>query len=80
MSHRRLPSVPVRHADVAFPVGHLAKGEVRALAARAGLPVAARRSSAGICFIGAQHAPSIFLAAAFAHLSLVRRGGKSQGP
>ncbi len=39
---------------MAFPVGHLAKAQVRALAARAGLPSAARRSSAGICFIGTQ--------------------------
>lgn len=44
------------NADVAFPVGHLAKAQVRALAARAGLPSAARRSSAGICFIGARSA------------------------
>ena len=35
-----------------FPVGERTKAEVRALAERAGLPNARRRSSAGICFIG----------------------------
>ncbi len=35
-----------------FPVGHLLKSEVRALAAEAGLPNAARKDSQGICFIG----------------------------
>eukprot|EP00887_Chlorella_sp_A99_P008097 scaffold12.g8097.t1 len=39
-------------ARALFPVGGLAKPAVRALAAEAGLPPAARRSSAGICFIG----------------------------
>jgi len=35
-----------------FPVGDLRKGEVRALAAEAGLPNAARKDSQGICFLG----------------------------
>ena len=35
-----------------FPLGALSKQHVRALAAQAGIPSAARRSSAGICFIG----------------------------
>jgi tRNA-specific 2-thiouridylase len=35
-----------------FPVGHLPKPEVRALAAKFGLPNAVRLDSQGICFIG----------------------------
>ena len=35
-----------------FPVGHLRKPEVRALARRIGLPNAAKRDSQGICFLG----------------------------
>ncbi len=35
-----------------FPIGHLQKREVRSLAARAGLHVAAKPDSQGICFIG----------------------------
>ena len=35
-----------------FPVGHLAKTEVRRLAREAGLPNHAKRDSTGICFIG----------------------------
>lgn len=35
-----------------FPVGELHKGEVRRLAAEIGLPVATKRDSTGICFIG----------------------------
>ena len=50
-----LASVPgAALACAQFPVGGLLKGTVRALAAEAGLASAARRSSAGICFIGAR--------------------------
>ena len=45
----------VRHdqfADVLFPVGELRKREVRRLAADAGLSVADKKDSTGICFIG----------------------------
>ena len=35
-----------------FPVGGLTKAEVRALASEAGLPVAKKRDSTGVCFIG----------------------------
>ena len=39
-------------ARTLFPVGELAKTEVRRLAAEIGLPVAAKKDSTGICFIG----------------------------
>jgi tRNA-specific 2-thiouridylase len=39
-------------ARTLFPVGDLPKPEVRRLAAEAGLPVAAKKDSQGICFIG----------------------------
>ena len=35
-----------------FPIGHLMKSEVRAIAARAALPSATRKDSQGICFLG----------------------------
>lgn len=35
-----------------FPVGHLTKPELRALANRASLPVAQKKDSQGICFLG----------------------------
>jgi tRNA-specific 2-thiouridylase len=35
-----------------FPIGHLQKQEVRAIAAREGLPSAVRKDSQGICFLG----------------------------
>jgi tRNA-specific 2-thiouridylase len=39
-------------ARAMFPVGHLPKSEVRAIAREAGLPNHAKRDSTGICFIG----------------------------
>ena len=39
-------------ADIVFPLGDLLKSEVRDLARRAGLPVADKKDSTGICFIG----------------------------
>ena len=45
-----LTQPPLRRA--VFPVGGLTKGEVRTLAEEAGLPVAKKRDSTGVCFIG----------------------------
>lgn len=39
-------------ADARFPIGHLAKPELRRLAAEAGLVTAGKKDSQGICFIG----------------------------
>ncbi len=39
-------------AATEFPIGHLQKTEVRAMAKRANLPTAGKRDSTGICFIG----------------------------
>lgn len=39
-------------ARAMFPVGHLTKRAVRSLAREAGLPVADKRDSTGVCFIG----------------------------
>ena len=35
-----------------FPVGNLAKAEIRAIAREAGLPVSEKKDSTGVCFIG----------------------------
>lgn len=37
---------------VMFPIGHLRKPEVRAIAQRAGLATASKKDSTGVCFIG----------------------------
>jgi tRNA-specific 2-thiouridylase len=48
-----LHQVPAENfVDTLFPIGHLQKSEVRALARRAGVPVHDRPDSTGICFIG----------------------------
>lgn len=48
-----LASVPAQALQhFMFPLGELTKTHVRALAVKAGLISAARRSSAGVCFIG----------------------------
>jgi len=39
-------------AKARFPIGHLTKPELRALAVDAGLPTAQKKDSQGICFIG----------------------------
>ncbi|MDR1437338.1 MAG: tRNA 2-thiouridine(34) synthase MnmA [Candidatus Symbiothrix sp.] len=39
-------------AKLMFPIGHLQKSEVRAIAAEQGLPSATRKDSQGICFLG----------------------------
>lgn len=41
--------------DVLFPVGGLTKDEVRKIAKEANLPVADKKDSTGICFIGERH-------------------------
>lgn len=43
---------PAQIVAARFPIGHLRKPEVRALAAAARLPNAAKKDSQGICFIG----------------------------
>ena len=43
-----------------FPIGHLQKSEVRAVAAQIGLPNAAKKDSQGLCFIGKVKLP-VFL-------------------
>ena len=49
-----LASVPQQALHkVYFPLGGLTKAQVRKLAEQLHIPSAARRSSAGICFIGA---------------------------
>jgi tRNA-specific 2-thiouridylase len=46
----QLTQTQLKHA--LFPIGHLQKSEVRKLAEEAGLPVATRKDSQGICFVG----------------------------
>ncbi|MEO6245721.1 MAG: tRNA 2-thiouridine(34) synthase MnmA [Opitutaceae bacterium] len=43
---------PAQLADARFPIGHLPKPELRALAREAKLPTADKKDSQGICFIG----------------------------
>ena len=46
------PSPPSDLVDVLLPLGELSKSEVREIARRAGLAVAEKKDSTGICFIG----------------------------
>lgn len=46
---------PSEFKDVLFPVGGLTKPEVRKIALEACLPVAEKKDSTGICFIGERH-------------------------
>ena len=39
-------------SKIIFPIGHLVKTEVRKIATEYGLPVASRKDSQGICFVG----------------------------
>jgi tRNA-specific 2-thiouridylase len=39
-------------SQVLFPIGHLKKNEVRAIAKEQGLPIHSKKDSTGICFIG----------------------------
>ncbi|CAN0053903.1 unnamed protein product, partial [Discosporangium mesarthrocarpum] len=48
-------------AQVIFPLGELTKPEVRRIAATAGLPVANKRESMGVCFIGKRRSWANFL-------------------
>ncbi len=43
---------PEQLKDVMFPIGHLNKSEVREIARRNHIPVAEKKDSTGICFIG----------------------------
>ncbi|MBT6378630.1 MAG: tRNA 2-thiouridine(34) synthase MnmA [Opitutales bacterium] len=43
---------PEQVARACFPIGHLDKSELRAIAEKAGLPNANKKDSQGICFIG----------------------------
>jgi tRNA-specific 2-thiouridylase len=38
--------------NILFPIGHMQKSEVRKIALENNLPVATRKDSQGICFVG----------------------------
>ena len=46
----RMPTQALAHVD--FPLGNMSKQQVRELAQQAGLPVAHKKDSTGICFVG----------------------------
>lgn len=56
-----MPPRKTNLAQVLFPLGGLTKPEVRSLAAEAGLPVAQKRESMGVCFVGKRRSWADFI-------------------
>jgi tRNA-5-taurinomethyluridine 2-sulfurtransferase len=62
-----------------FPIGHLEKREVRALAQEWGLPTAERAESMGICFVGEKRRFNDFIGReATASIALIAHGDSAQ--
>lgn len=59
--HQRSPPRKSTLEQVLFPLGGLTKPEVRSLAAQAGLPVAQKRESMGVCFVGKRRSWANFI-------------------
>lgn len=77
---------PASLSRVAFPLGRLTKGEVRALAHEARLPSASRAESMGMCFVGERSLPAFLSAyikptrADFFALERLSEGGRHVAP